>query len=178
MAELTTIARPYGQALFELARNENALADWSETLALLAAVAQEPQAAELLESPQLTSERKADLLLSIVGDRLNEEGKNFVRLLAENQRMEVLPEILVLFEELRNEAEGAVDAELLTARPATEEQKTRVAEALKRRLGREIHLECKTDESLLGGAIIRAGDLVIDGSAQGKLSQLANALSL
>ncbi len=176
MAEITTIARPYAQAVFELAKSEGNFAGWSDTVQLLAAIAVDPQAAELVESPTLTADRKADLLLSIVGDKLNDEGKNFVRLLADSQRLTALPEIASLYEEMRNEAEGAVDAELITARPVTDEQKAKVTTALKERLGREIHLQCKTDESLLGGAIIRAGDLVIDGSARGKLSRLANTL--
>ncbi len=176
MAEITTIARPYAQAVFQLAKAEQSFTGWSDTLHLLAAIATDPQAAAVLSSPRINADQKAGLLIDVAGDKLNDAAKNFVRVLASNQRLSALTEISQLYEALRNREESVVEAELISAKPATEDQKSKVIAALKTRLGRDIHLACKTDESLLGGAIIRAGDLVIDGSARGKLGRLASAL--
>ncbi len=176
MAEITTIARPYAQAVFELARAESNYAGWSDTVQLLAAIAIDPQATAVLASPRVSADQKAGLLIDVAGDKLAAAAKNLIRVLAENQRLTALPEIARLYEELRNDAEGVVEAELITAKPATEDQKAKVTAALKTRLGRDVHLACKTDATLLGGAIIRAGDLVIDGSARGKLGHLASVL--
>jgi F-type H+-transporting ATPase subunit delta len=177
MAESTTVARPYAQAVFQLARDTQSLDAWSDTLALAAAVAADAEMQPLLDSPRLTETQLGELFAGICGDGLSEQGRNFIRLLAENRRLDVLPEIARLYEALRNEAEGAIQARLITALPATEEQKAVLIKALKQRLGRDIQLESSVDPSLLGGAIIRAGDLVIDGSVQGKLTRLASVLS-
>ena len=177
MAESTTIARPYAQAVFQLARDTQSLDAWSETLALAAVVAADAEMQPLLDSPRLTETQLSELFAGICGEGLSDEGRNFIRLLAENRRLGVLPEIARLYEELRNEAEGAIQARLITALPATEEQKAALIKALKQRLGRDIQLESSVDPTLLGGAIIRAGDLVIDGSVQGKLARLASVLS-
>lgn len=177
MAESTTVARPYAQAVFQLARDTQSLDAWSDTLVLAAAVAADAEMQPLLDSPRLTETQLGELFADICGAGLGEQGRNFIRLLAENRRLGVLPEIAALYEELRNEAEGAIQARLITALPATEEQKAALIEALKQRLGRDIQLESSVDPSLLGGAIIRAGDLVIDGSVQGKLARLASVLS-
>jgi F-type H+-transporting ATPase subunit delta len=177
MAEITTIARPYAQAVFELAKAESDYVGWSGAVQLLAQIAIDPEAAAWLASPRVAADQKAALLIDVGGDRLTPAAKNLVKVLARNQRLPALAEIARLYEELRNDAEGVVEAELISAQPATEEQKAKVTAALKARLGREVHLACKTDESLLGGAVIRAGDLVIDGSARGKLGRLASALT-
>jgi F-type H+-transporting ATPase subunit delta len=177
MAESTTVARPYAQAVFQLARDAQSLDAWSETLALAAAVAVDAEMQPLLDSPRLTETQLGELFAAICGKGLSAEGRNFIRLLAENRRLVVLPEIARLYEALRNEAEGAIQAHLITAFPVTEEQKAVLTKALKQRLGREIQLESTVDPTLLGGAIIRAGDLVIDGSVQGKLERLTSALS-
>lgn len=176
MAEITTIARPYAQAVFELAQAQGDFAGWSETVQLLATIAVDPQAAELLDSPRTTGDQKSSLLLEVAGDKINAGGKNLIKVLAANHRLDAMAEIARLFEIMRNDAEGAIEAELITAMPVSEQQQREVAAALKARLGRDIHLECKVNPALLGGAVIRAGDLVIDGSAKGKLEQLANAL--
>lgn len=177
MAELTTIARPYAQAVFRLAREQQALDAWSDMLGLMAVVASDPDMQRLLDNPRLTEQQLADFFLEICGDRLDEAGRNLIRILAENRRLVALPEMFRLFQEHKSAAEGAIKAELITAFPATEAHKATVLEALKQRFGREVELECRTDESLVGGAIIRAGDTVIDGSVRGKLSRLASALS-
>ncbi len=177
MAETTTIARPYAQAAFELARAENALPVWSEMLNLAAAVAHDPQLTALLGSPRIARSQLADLFMSVCGDRLTAQGKNFIRLLAENRRLDVMTEIAALFQVMRAEAEGVLEATMISAQPVTDAQRLQITAALKARLNREITLSVSTDASLLGGAIIRAGDLVIDGSARGKLAKLAVALN-
>jgi F-type H+-transporting ATPase subunit delta len=177
MAESTTVARPYAQAVFQLARETQSVDAWSDTLALAAAVAVDAQMQPLLDSPRLTETQLGELFADICGEDLSEPGRNFIRLLAENRRLGVLPEIARLYEALRNEAEGSIQARLITALPVTEEQKAVLSKALKQRLGRDIQLDSSVDPRLLGGAIIRAGDLVIDGSVQGKLARLASVLS-
>jgi F-type H+-transporting ATPase subunit delta len=177
MAETLTVARPYAQAAFLFASQHNVLKDWSDMLALLATVADDPDMRTLIENPRMTETQLADLIVGIGGDRLSEQCANFVRVLAENRRLALLPDIAALFEIERSRAEGRIQAELTTAFPATEAQQARIIESLRRRLGREVELTCRTDASLLGGAIIRAGDLVIDGSVRGKLERLGTALS-
>jgi F-type H+-transporting ATPase subunit delta len=177
MSENNTIARPYAQAIFELAREHNGYTTWSDALGFLSAVASDHQMKAVLDSPRLTEQMLTDLFLEICGDQVDEAGKNFVRLLAENRRLAVLPEIAELYEEMRRVGEGVVRGQVISAYPVSEQQQQQIAAALRARLGREVELEWATDESLIGGAIVRAGDLVIDGSVQGKLNRLANVLS-
>jgi F-type H+-transporting ATPase subunit delta len=177
MAETLTIARPYAQAAFLYASQHQVFGEWSGMLALLAGIAEDPEMERLLDSPQLTDTQLAELFINIGGEHLDEKCGNFVRVLAENRRLGLLPEIAALFEIQRRSAEKTIRAELITAFPATEAQQQKVSAALKQRLGREIELECTTDRNLLGGAIIRAGDLVIDGSIRGQLERLDTALS-
>ncbi|MGD2113343.1 MAG: F0F1 ATP synthase subunit delta [Gammaproteobacteria bacterium] len=177
MAETLTVARPYAQAAFLYASEHQELKDWSDMLALLAAVAADPAMQELIDNPRLTEKQLADLIIDIGGERLSGKGANFVRVLADNRRLGLLPDIAALFEIERSRAEGRVQAELTTAFPASEAQQAQIIASLRRRLGREIELTCKTDATLLGGAVIRAGDLVIDGSVRGKLQRLGTALS-
>jgi F-type H+-transporting ATPase subunit delta len=177
MAEILTIARPYAHAAFLFADSHQALKEWSGMLEFLAVVAADPEMSELIENPRLTETQIAELFIGIGADRLDENCHNFIRLLAENRRLKLLPEIAALFEIQRRDAEQSIRAELITAFPVTAAQQAAVTAALKQRLGREIELECITDATLLGGAIIRAGDLVIDGSVRGKLERLGNSLS-
>jgi F-type H+-transporting ATPase subunit delta len=177
MAEILTIARPYAQAAFQFADSHHTLKEWSGMLEFLAVVAADTEMIELIENPRMMESQLAELFISIGADRLDDNCHNFIRLLAENRRLKLLPEIAALFEIQRREAERTIRAELITAFPATEAQQASVTAALKQRLGRDIELECKTDAALLGGAIIRAGDLVIDGSVRGKLERLSNSLS-
>jgi len=177
MAETITVARPYAHAAFLFAKSHQVLGGWSDMLALLAAIVGDADMHRLIDSPQMTETRLADLVIAIAGEHIDEKCANFVRVLAEHHRLELLPEITALFEIQRRKAEGRVQAELISAFPASEEQQARIIESLRKRLGRDIELTCTTDASLLGGAIIRAGDLVIDGSVRGKLQRLGTALS-
>ena len=177
MAEPITVARPYAQAVFRLAREAGRLEAWQAQLDLLAAVAAHPDMARLIGDPRLTRTQLADLVLEIAGERLDEAGRNFVRLLAENRRLGLLPVIRELFTQLRHAAEGEVDVELVTASEVPESLVGQIADALRRRLNREVSLSTRIDPGLLGGAVIRAGDLVIDGSVRGRLARLAQLLS-
>ena len=177
MAEITTVARPYAQAVFKRAQETGRLADWSSELQFAAAVALDPRMTDIIESNRLTKAELAELFIGVCAERLSDEGRNLVRLLAENRRLALLPEIAAVYEVLRAEAESTVEAQMVSAYPLDDAQRDRIAEALKARLGRKVTLSATVDESLIGGAIIRAGDLVIDGSVRGKLGRLASALN-
>ena len=177
MAETQTIARPYAQAAFLHASEQNQLKEWSDMLSLLAGIAGDPAMRPLIDSPRLTEQQLADLFIAIGGEYLDDNCTNFVRVLADNRRLGLLTDIAALYEIQRRDAEGMVHAELVSAYPASDAQQAQIIEGLRRRLGREIELTCSTDSELLGGAIIRAGDLVIDGSVRGKLERLGTALS-
>jgi F-type H+-transporting ATPase subunit delta len=177
MAEAITVARPYAQAAFMYASAQQALKDWSDMLSLLAAIADDAAMQALLDSPNLTETQLADLFINIAGDQLTGNGANFVRVLAANRRLQLLPEIAALYEIQRRAAEGRIQAELVTAFPASESQQAAVIASLRRRLERDIELSCSIDAGLIGGAIVRAGDLVIDGSVRGKLERLGAALN-
>jgi len=176
MAEKTTIARPYAEAVFKLAQQQGSLKDWSERLQLYAAIASNPEMASLIGNPKISNEQLAELFGELCGDKLDDYGKNFIATLIENDRLDLLPEIAGLYEQARADAEGVITAEVLSALPLDDAQQKKIAASLKKRLGRDVVLECEVDESLLGGAVIRAGDLVIDGSAKGQVERLSNVL--
>lgn len=169
-------ARPYARAVFQLAQEQSALEDWSQTLELLALIAGDERAARFLRAPRIPAERRVEFVRAIAGDRLDTHGDNFVRLLAVNGRLPLLREIHEQFEALRAEAEGRVAVRVTSAIKLTQQQEKEIAQALKKRLEREITLESEVDESLLGGAVIHAGDLVIDGSLRGRLRRLGSRL--
>ncbi len=191
MAETTTVvrpaaaARPYARAAFEDAQAANALPLWSELLQAAAAVAADPAMQRLLGpwNPALRGDQKAELVAGLCRDLRNgadvpEVFVTFLKMLAEFHRLHQLPGIAVLFERLRAEAESTLHAQLISAAAVTDAQRRRVIKALKAKFQRNVALDCKTDESLIAGAVIRVGDLVIDGSARGRLDKLATALSL
>ena len=177
MAEFTTAARPYAKAAFELAQESDRFEPWSEMLSFMAAVAHDPTMRAVLYSPSLTNKQAADIFVSVCKEQLDQQGENFIKLLAENRRLTILPEITALFAFYRSEAEGKIDAEVVSAQQMTEKELTTITTALEKRLGRDVIVNVRTDPALLGGAIIRAGDLVIDGSIRGKLDKLATAVS-
>jgi len=176
MAENSTIARPYAQAAFDLASAKNDLSAWSDMLALAAAVASDSNMAEAIESPHIKGEDLVSLFLDICGDNLNSEGQNFVRVLAENKRLSILGDIAKVYEQYRAESEGTLDAEVISAFPLSDAQQQNLIASLKKRLGRDISLTTRVDDSLIGGAIIRAGDMVIDGTVTRHLDDLTHSL--
>ena len=172
----TVLARPYARAVFQLAQEASALAEWSDTLELLASIAGDERVARVLRAPRVSAEQRVELMRSIAGEHLDQDGDNFVRLLADNGRLPLLPEIQQQYEAMRAAAEGRVDARVIAAGKLTKKQEEEIAKALKKRLEREVRIESEVDESLLGGAVIRAGDLVIDGSLRGRLQRLGSRL--
>lgn len=171
-----SLARPYARAVFELARQQGQLQQWSEKLAMMAAVAGNPTMQMLLDNPRLTRAGAADLVITACGSDIDDQAANLLRMLAENGRLDQLSMVASLYSTLRDEAEGTVDAQVISATPLSDAQKSAITEALKKRLGRDVQLICSVNEDLVGGAVIRAGDLVIDGSAVEHLRQLSSAL--
>lgn len=172
----SALARPYARAVFELARQRGEFKPWAERLALMAAVAGDDTMKTMLDNPRLARKDAAELMVRACGEDIGEQGVNLLHLLAENDRLDQLPMIEALYRQFRDEAEGTLEAEVISAMPLSEAQKTAIAEALKRRLGRDVQLNCSVNEGLVGGAMIRAGDLVIDGSAMEHLRQLSSTL--
>jgi F-type H+-transporting ATPase subunit delta len=176
MAEKSTIARPYAKALFELALARKKLAESSEALARAAAVVRDERVRVLLTSPHVTPEQLAELVTSIAGAKLDDDGHNFIRVLAQNRRLGFLPEIAAIYEQLKAEEENTVDVTVSSAVPLDAGLQRKFVEALKARLQRDVRLHCETDKNLLGGAVLRAEDLVIDGSLRGRLERLGAEL--
>ena len=177
MAELTTIARPYAQAVFRLASEKKRLKEWGETLSLLAGIVSVPEVRQLIGNPKISPEQLEELILSVAGERLDEAAKNLVRLLVENKRLAVLPEIAQIYDQLRAEAESRVDVQVTSAFELNRAQADKIAKVLEKRLGKAVDLSVGVDEALIGGVVIRAGDLVIDGSVAGELNRLAAVLA-
>ena len=177
MSELTTAARPYARAVFEMANEEGELAEWSELLVFMGAVASNEDVQALLASPKMAKQVGADAFVKLCGNKLNEKAENLVNMLAENERLSLLPEMSVIYEALKDEAEGSIEALVIAAKKLTQAEEKSMATALKKRLGRDVKLKVSVDESLLGGAIIRAGDLVMDGSLKGRLDKMTNMMT-
>ena len=177
MAERTTTARPYAKAIFALARQGNTLAATSASLIRAAEVVADPRVHDLLGSPHVTSTQLAEFVTGVTGAGLDEYGRNFITLLAQNRRLGFLPEIAALFEQMKAEVENAVDVEVVSATALSSDQESRYAAALQKKLGRSVRLHTRVDGSLLGGAVLKAGDLVIDGSIMGRLERLATELT-
>ena len=177
MADKSTIARPYARAAFAEARGEKRLGPWSDSLRTGAAVVQDSRVQNLMGHPQVTPAQLAQLVIDIAGPQLEEHGRNFVHTLAENRRLGYLPEISRIFDELKDAEEGVVDVTVTSAAPLDDEQQRTLAEALRRRLKRDVRLHCELDAGLIGGAVLRAGDLVIDGSLRARLERMAFELT-
>jgi F-type H+-transporting ATPase subunit delta len=177
MAERITTARPYAKAIFALARQDNSLADTADGLIIGAQVVADPRVHALLGSPHVTPAQLSELVNGIAGSKLDEHGRDFVTLLAQNRRLGFLPEVAALFVQMKSEVENAVDVDVTSATALTPDQESRYAAALQKKLGRSVRLRTKIDQGLLGGAVLRAGDLVIDGSIKGRLERLATELT-
>lgn len=176
MAERITVARPYADAAFALAREQDALAPWNEALRLAETIATDAQMADALANPKLNAAEKSALFLTVTGDRLGGETRNFIRILVDADRIELLPEIRQLFETLRNEAEGVARTTIETAQPLNDAQLADLTKALAKRFGKRIEASTAVVPELIGGARITVGDAVIDGSVRGKLDAMRNAL--
>lgn len=177
MAEVSTVARPYAKAAFEYAQEKGSLTKWSEMLSLAATVATDSNMKTVLDSPALTSEQKAAVFTDVCGTGLGVEAQNFISTLAEHKRLAALPVISEMFEELKSARDQAVDVEVISAFEMTSEQENKLAETLKAKWQKEVSLTSSVDADLIGGVVIRAGDVVIDGSIRGKLAKLAEAVN-
>lgn len=177
MAEISTIARPYAQAIFDIAKVQRQYAEWSGQLRMLAAIVTDPQVQALIGNTAVKKERVAELVCEVAGAGITQAVRNFVHVLADNRRLNALPQIALQFEDLRAAAEATQDAEVVSAFELDASQQQAISAALQKRLGRKVNLVCKIDPSLIGGAVIRAGDLVIDGSASGRLQKLAQRVA-
>ena len=176
MAEPSTIARPYAQAAFRLADAKGALADWSATLANLSAVAADERVRAAISDPNFPAAKVAGLFLAILSGKLSGEAENFVRVLAENGRLDVLAEIRTQYEVLKNEREGVVEAEITSAFEMDQAQLADLVSRLERKTGRMVRARVSIDKALIGGVKIAIGDKVIDGSARAQLAALETAL--
>ena len=177
MAEKATIARPYAKAAFEFAQQKRAFDPWSSMLATGSAVAADERIAKLLTHPRVAPNDLVDLIAEASGGSLDEYRRNFLLTLAHNHRLGLLPEIAAQFEVLRAEVENVADVKIISAVELNQVQQDRLVGALKKRLKREVRLHCEVDASLVGGAIVRSGDFVIDGSLRARLERLAGAMT-
>ena len=177
MAELSTLARPYAKAAFEYAVDKNQLVPWYEQLATVAAVVANESMAGVLNNPSLTAAQQAGKLGDVCGGALTGEMRNFLAILASNKRLALLPEIYAQFAQYKANREKTVDVEVISAFDLADSARDRLAEVLGNKLERQVEVRTSTDSNLLGGVLIRAGDLVIDGSVRGKLDKLAEALN-
>lgn len=177
MAELISIARPYAKAAFEYAIEENTLAAWSEQLTLLAQAAKDPSIVVLLDSPKVTSDELAEVFIEVCAKTLSQSGKNFVTTLADNKRLDLIEVIAFEFEHFKALHEKRVDAIIESAYALKDAQIDELTNALSKKLGRTVTATTTINKDLIGGAVIRTNDQVIDGSVRGKLDKLALALT-
>lgn len=175
MSELTTVARPYAKAAFDFAVESQAVSNWNDMLIFASEVAKNDDIEAFLSgshSPEVTS----DLFIKVCGEQLNENGQNFVKVLAENGRLVALPAVAELFAELKAQYENEIEVDVTSATAMTAEQETALSAALEKRLARKIKLNCNVDDSVVGGLLIKAGDTVIDATIRGKLDRLSHVL--
>jgi len=171
-----TLARPYADAAFQRAQETGQIDQWSAMLQLLASIVAQDETKTLLENPKVTGEVFLRFLGEVVGDRLTEEGRNLLRMMSENKRLAVLPEVSTAFDALKQEAEGLIDVQVRSAFPLSESEEQQLIEMLGKRLGKRVELTVVEDPALIRGVEVRAGDLVIDGSVRGKLNRLTSEL--
>ncbi|MDR2219653.1 MAG: F0F1 ATP synthase subunit delta [Methylobacillus sp.] len=176
MAEAVTIARPYAVAVFRLAREKNTLAKWSDMLALAGAVVANPQIHEVIDDPRFESAEIERLMQKICGDKLNAEGGNLIKLLIEYGRLALLPEIAHIYEELKAQDEGTLEAEITASAALTDVQVQTLVDRLQKKFGKKVEASVHVDPEIIGGIKIVIGDTVIDASVRGQLQNLAYTL--
>lgn len=174
--ELVTIARPYAEAVYRLASQKGALEDWSRKLGLASAVANDPAMQDVISNPKFTRSDLERVFLDVLGKAFDEEGQNLIRLLVENGRLALLPEIAVQFEKLKAEQSGHLEASISSAYPLTDEQVKEMVAMLEKRFARKVTAQVNVDPELIGGVKINAGDVVIDASVRGQLNNMTFAL--
>lgn len=175
MSELTTVARPYAKAAFDFALEKGAIEKWHEMIAFAAAVATDANMSSFLSSAE-TFDKKVDVFVKVCGDNLDDNGQNFVRVMAENNRLSALPAVEKLFGEFRAEYEKEITVDVTSAVKLTKKQQDNLIKSLEARFERKVKLNCSVDAAIVSGLYIKAGDTVIDGTVRGKLDRLAHAL--
>ena len=175
MSELTTIARPYAKAAFDYAVEQKIIAGWQEMLVFAAQVAQNPDIKNLM-SGAVAPESLAEIFNKICGEQLDQHGQNLVKVLAENKRLQALPDIAELFSEFKAEFDKEIEVDVTSATELNAKQQADISAALEKRLARKVKLNCSVDPTLIAGVVIKAGDTVIDGSVKSKLNRLTDAL--
>ncbi len=182
MSDFETVARPYSRAVFELASEQKDLQYWSDLLGVAASIAADPEMQALAVSPPMPHADLADLFVSVMTTvkesvEVNDQAKNLIALLAENSRLLALPEISAGYETYKKQAEGTIEVHVTSARKLTAKQEKEIVTSMKKRLGKDVTISSEIDQSLIAGAIIQAGDLVIDGSARGQLGKLTSLVN-
>ena len=182
MSDFETAARPYAKAIFELATSEGNLQSWGDSLQLAGVVASDADMQAMFELPSMLASEQSELFISVLSGvksapEISADFKNLIALLAENNRLAVLPSIAVSFETLKQEAEGKIEVRVRSACKLSASQQDAMAKSLAKKLGKKISVTTEIDESLIAGAIIQAGDMVIDGSAKGRLDKLTTVLN-
>jgi F-type H+-transporting ATPase subunit delta len=178
MADRSTIARPYAKAAFREARTASTLGQWATLLERAAAVAVDARVAGLFGSPKVTPAQLGQLFIDVAGaSGIDSGGRNFLQMLADNRRLGFLPEIGRLFQQLKDDAEGLIDVTVTSATQIDASEQQKIAAALEKRFGRKVRIHSEVDAALIGGAVVRAGDLVIDGSLKSRLERLAYELT-
>lgn len=177
MAEITTVARPYAKAAFSYASEQKVLAKWGEMLAFAAAVAVDEKMAAFLARPQLTAAQQSEAVIAACGDKLDDAGKNFVRQVCANRRVAALPVIRAQFDEMVAELQKLGEVRVTSAYAMDDAATAKLAVSLKRRFNQDVRLSVEVDPALMGGVVVRFGDLVIDASVRGRLEKLASTLN-
>jgi len=177
MSEPVTIARPYAEAAFRLAREQNTLADWTDELALIDMVVADPQFTALIGVPNVSAAQLEGIIIDTVGKHLSGEARNFVQVLSQNRRLGLMPQILGMFAQLRRDHEGTMEATVVSALPVEDAQLKMLVATLEKKYNRKITAKVELDPQLIGGLKIMIGDKVIDATVRGRLDAMAAALT-
>ena len=176
MAEITTIARPYAEAVFKLAMAENSLGKWADVLSKMSVIADNPDMRAAIADPKLAGETLAALFFSVMNGSVDEQGKNFIRVLIENDRVSLLPEISLQFHDLKSKQEGVAEAEIISAFPMSDEELSGLTATLEKYFKRKIKPSVQIDKELIGGVKVTVGDEVFDASIKARLQSMATTL--
>ena len=176
MSELSTLARPYAEAAFKRAKEVGAAGIWSDSLAFLSAVMQDKELAAIIDNPRVSQEKATQLMMDICEGQIHDEAVNFLKVLIENDRLKLVPQVAALYEQYRADDEGYVNVEVYSAYSLTKEEEKKYVAMLEKQLNKKVHATVSVDKSLIGGIRAKAGDKVIDGSISGQLHQLAKRL--
>ncbi len=176
MSELLTLARPYAEATFKRAIESKSVEKWSDSLAFLSLVVQDKEMSAVISNPKVGEQQLTQLLFDICQDQISKEGENLLKLLIQNERLILAPQISTLYESYKAEHEGYVDVEVISAYATTKEEQKKFATTLKKILNKEVHITTSVNKDLIGGILAKAGDKVIDGSVKGQLQKLAKKL--